>query len=93
MQIDPWKEVAPCNWALGHRPAALRPNSGEPAAGSGRARAGNGLRVPGAGFPRTDGVEGGPAMAHGGAPEQRPRGPAVRRGAAQGERGGGGLSL
>jgi hypothetical protein len=29
-----------------HRPAAVRPNSGEPAAGIGRARAGNDPRVP-----------------------------------------------
>jgi hypothetical protein len=44
LQIGPWKEVAPRNWALGHRPPALRPNSGEPTAEAGRARAEGDLR-------------------------------------------------
>jgi hypothetical protein len=45
LQISPWKEVSPCNWAVRHRPAALRPNFGEPAAVAGQARAEGGLRV------------------------------------------------
>jgi hypothetical protein len=78
---------------IGHRPAALRPNSGEPVAGSDRARARNGLRVPGALFPCSDGAEGGPVMAYGGAPERQLRWPAVWRGPMQGGARGGGLSL
>jgi hypothetical protein len=42
----PQKHYKPCNVIPGRRPAAVRPNSGEPAAGTGRARAGDGPRAP-----------------------------------------------
>jgi hypothetical protein len=75
LRISPQKEVALCNGPLGHRPPALRLNSGEPAARSGQARARDGPWVPRALFPRLDGAEGGLVMAHGGPPERQPRWP------------------
>jgi hypothetical protein len=79
LQIDPWKGVAPCNWALGHRPPVLWANSGEPAAESGRARAGNGLRVPEARFPGSDGSGPQPARWLGSAAVGRPLVHVLRR--------------
>jgi hypothetical protein len=61
LQIDPWKEVGASNWVPGHRSAAVWPNFSEPAAVSGRSWAGDGLWVPGARFPGSDGSEPQPA--------------------------------
>jgi hypothetical protein len=43
--MDPWKELGTRNGVLGRRSAPVPPKSGEPAAVSGQARAGDGLRV------------------------------------------------
>jgi hypothetical protein len=43
----PWKDLVACNGVLGRRPVAVPPKSSELAAVSGRARAGDGPRVPG----------------------------------------------
>jgi hypothetical protein len=45
LQIAPQEGFVPSNVTLGHRPAVVRPNSGEPAAGTGRARAEGGPGV------------------------------------------------
>jgi hypothetical protein len=47
----PWKDSGTCNVVPGRQPAAVRPNSGEPPAGTGRARAGEGPWVPRGRFP------------------------------------------
>jgi hypothetical protein len=40
LRFGPQKDLGLRNWTLGHRPTALRPNSGEPAVGSDRTRRG-----------------------------------------------------
>jgi hypothetical protein len=45
-QMDPWKDLGTRNWVPRRRPAPVRPKSGEPAARSGRARAGKGPAGP-----------------------------------------------
>jgi hypothetical protein len=45
-RFRPCRNLGARNWVPGRRPAAVRPNSGEPAAGTSRARAGNDPRVP-----------------------------------------------
>jgi hypothetical protein len=56
--MSPWKELGISNWVPGRQPSAVRPNSGEPAAVSGRARVGErpaGLwdSIPGLGLAET----------------------------------------
>jgi hypothetical protein len=48
--MDPWKELGTRNWVPRRQPVAVRPNSGEPLAGAGRARAGIGPWVLGGRF-------------------------------------------
>jgi hypothetical protein len=69
----------PCNVVPRHQPAAIRPNSGEPAAGTCRARVGNGPRVPGARFLCSVWAEVSPASSHGAAPRRWPLDPVLRR--------------
>jgi hypothetical protein len=45
LQIAPQEDLVPRNVTLGHRPAAVQPNSGKPAAETDRARAEGGPGV------------------------------------------------
>jgi hypothetical protein len=71
------KNYRPCNVILGHRPTAVRPNSGEPAAGTGRARAEEDQRGLVARFRSEFEVVGAPARLHGGDDRCLPRCPPV----------------
>jgi hypothetical protein len=62
----PQKNHRPCNVVPGHRPPAVRPNSGELAAGTGRARAEEDQRGLVARFRPEFEVVGAPAGLHGG---------------------------
>jgi hypothetical protein len=68
------------NVAPGHRPAAVRPNSGQPPAGAGWTRAGEGPWVLGDRFPGSVAAGKGPVGSCGGAGGCRPRYPLFRRG-------------
>jgi hypothetical protein len=46
LRLGPQKDLVPRNVVLEHRPTAVRPNSGEPTAGTGRERAEGDLRGP-----------------------------------------------
>jgi hypothetical protein len=56
LQSSPREELPLCNVAPGRRPAAVRPNSSQPPAGAGRARAGEGPLVLGDRFLCLDGA-------------------------------------
>jgi hypothetical protein len=71
-------------WTLGQRPAALRPNSGEPAAGSGRAQAGKRPAGPPGSIPGLGWVE---TAASGAARWRRGRAAAGAHAQAKGRRG------
>jgi hypothetical protein len=76
---SPWKDSGTCNVVPGRRPAAVRPNSGQPPAGAGRARAGEGPWVLGDRFQGSIAEGEGPAGSCGGAGGCRPRYPLFRR--------------
>jgi hypothetical protein len=79
LRLGPQEELGLCNVVPEHRPAAVRPNSGEPAAGIGRAWAGNDQRGPLARFWPKFGVVGAPAGSHGGGDRGYPLYPLLRR--------------
>jgi hypothetical protein len=68
LQQGPWKEISLRNVVPGGRAAAVRPNSGQPPAGAGRARAGEGPWVLGDRFPGS--VAAGRGLARGSADGQ-----------------------
>lgn len=67
LRFGPQKDLGLRNWTLGHRPTALRPNSGEPAVGSDRTRRGKRLAGPTGSIPGLGWVE----SAAGGAAQRR----------------------
>jgi hypothetical protein len=87
--MAPQEDLVPRNVALGHRPVAVRPNSGEPAAGSGRARAEGDLRGPWARFRQEFGAVVLPARGLGGAGRRLPLDYSLRRALGRGKEGSG----
>jgi hypothetical protein len=73
----PQKNYRPCNVIPGHRPTAVRPNSGEPAAGTGRERAEEDQRGLVARFRSEFEVVGASARLHSGGDRCLPRCPPV----------------
>jgi hypothetical protein len=77
LQQGPWEDCLLCNVVPGGRAAAVRPNSSQPPAGAGRARAGEGPWVPRGRFRGLDGVGRKPARGGAGGQARWPRLPAV----------------
>jgi hypothetical protein len=77
LQQGPWKEISLRNVVPGGRAAAVRPNSGQPPAGAGRARAGEGPWVPRGRFRGLDGVGRRPARGGAGGQARWPPQPIV----------------
>jgi hypothetical protein len=79
LQQGPWKEISLCNVVPGGRAAAVRPNSGQPPTGAGRARAGEGPWVLGDRFPGSVAAEKGLARGGAGGQARWPRLPEFLR--------------
>jgi hypothetical protein len=89
LQLGPWEVFLLCNVVPGGRAAAVRPNSDQPPAGAGRARAGEGPWVARARFLGSVGARISREGGHAGDPGRWPRRSLFRRGCGLGkERGG-----